>query len=403
MDILRVTITGPPTRAAACGIHAAERLRRGIFGSTSQRQTETGGRSIMESIKTIARHVAAALGVTLAMAGGAQAQAPLVGQAFPAGFLTSEIGWDTNTGSRWIGFGGAGPVTRTPVIILHGNDGTPYPVICADGSQGGRYSMNVHGFATFLAGQGWSRGDLWALGWQGDQCDQKGFSSTTGMEQMWVKSANNEHTVGNNVQDLRVFVQRVLAYTGASRVDIVAHGEGVLLAREWVRQDVSRKLVRRFVAIDGPNQGTIICAPLKNGVTNPWALAGFGGFVKGTAYCEELGAPNTTFLQLLNKAADGARISPSDTLVIRAADSSWPYMPGTDGDVTGVSASLDVDGNPVDLTYSASIRGGQQISLTGTHAAGAFPGGLLNKENAHSGVANSSSAWQAALQFLKKK
>ena len=61
--------------------------------------------------------------------------------------------------------------------------------------------------------------------------------------------------------DLRRFVRAVLAYTGSKEVDIVAHSLGVTLAREWIRQDRAEPQVRRFVAIDGPNQGIINCSP----------------------------------------------------------------------------------------------------------------------------------------------
>jgi Lipase (class 2) len=340
----------------------------------------------MKSIKTLARHVAAALGVTLAVVGGAQAQT--VGTTFPPGFM---VGMDASmaTATPWIGFGGdkaSWPIARTPVVILHGNDGTPYPTGC------GRLSMNVQGFAQYLADNGYAPSELWALGWQGSQCDQNQMNGF-GVQSGWTKSASGEHTIAANVADLRNFVSQVLSYTGASKVDIVAHGAGVVLAREWVRQDVSRKLVRRFVAIDGPNQGMILCAPVPN---NSWALAFSGGFTPESPVCGELGSPNTPFLTRLNRAADGGRISPSDTLVIRNGDSSFPYMPWADGLAASAPASVDIYGNTVDLTQSATLRGGQTITLTGQHSYDGF----LN--SAHVGIANSPDAWRAALSWLRK-
>ena len=67
----------------------------------------------------------------------------------------------------------------------------------------------------------------------------------------------------------------VMAYTGAKQVDIVGHSLGVTLAREWMRQDDAQRLVRRFVAIDGPNQGIINCSP---NPANYFQQQAFGGF-----------------------------------------------------------------------------------------------------------------------------
>src|SRR3954464_2491883 len=50
-----------------------------------------------------------------------------VGTSFPAGFA---VPTDASLGVPVLGFGAAGPVHRTPVILLHGNNDTPYPTIC---------------------------------------------------------------------------------------------------------------------------------------------------------------------------------------------------------------------------------------------------------------------------------
>jgi pimeloyl-ACP methyl ester carboxylesterase len=375
MDILRVTITGPPARAAACGIHAAARVRCGIVGSTTQRQTESGGRSIMESIKTIARQVAAALGVTLAVAGGAQAQTTTVGTSFPAGFVA---GMDASLNKPWIGFGGAGPVTRTPVIFLHGNDDTPFY------GGLGRTGVNIHGMAQAFANAGWASSELWALGWQGDQSDQTTFG--------WTKSASAEHSIAANVPDLRAFVASVLAYTGASKVDIVAHGMGVVLAREWVRQDRARQQVRRLVAIEGPNAGMLMCADYAG---NPWSSPFAGGYGMSSPVCQELGSPNTALLQAINNAKDGSRILPKDILVIRNGDMSYPYMTVQDGGLTpSVTTAVDMYGVATDFTYSASIPRARELTLTG-QGVNDLKGGA-----AHAGIANSTVTHAEAISFL---
>jgi len=74
---------------------------------------------------------------------------------------------------------------------------------------------------------------------------------------------------------LRQFVQAVLDFTGAKRVDIVAHSLGVTVAREWMLQDNAYSKVRALVAIEGPNHGIIDCSP---NPANFFQQAGFGGF-----------------------------------------------------------------------------------------------------------------------------
>src|SRR6266850_7800396 len=86
---------------------------------------------------------------------------PQVGTTFPADF---PVILDASLGVPVIGFGAAGPVERTPVIFLHGNNDTPFPTPC---NPFGR----IHDFAQFFADQGYLPSELWGLGYQGDQCD----------------------------------------------------------------------------------------------------------------------------------------------------------------------------------------------------------------------------------------
>ena len=50
-----------------------------------------------------------------------------VGTALPPDF---PVIIDVSLGVPGIGFGAAGPVQRTPVIFLYGNDDTPFPTAC---------------------------------------------------------------------------------------------------------------------------------------------------------------------------------------------------------------------------------------------------------------------------------
>jgi pimeloyl-ACP methyl ester carboxylesterase len=315
-----------------------------------------------------------ALLVTVAMAlvVAAAAQAASVGTSFPSGFPTIV---DASLGVPVIGFGAAGPVERTPVIFLHGNNDTPYATLCNP------YG-NMHDFAQYFLDHGYSASELWGLGYQGDQCDLLADQT---------KRSGVQHSTIANVPDLRAFVHAVLDYTGAKRVDIVGHSLGVTLARAWMKQDHAWHLVRRLVAVDGPNHGIINCSPSP---LNYWQAPSLGGFTPDSAVCLEYGAASTPFLAWLNEPNETP--GPTRYLVIRNADTDFVYMPSQDGFLPGVPAE-DRTGAPHDFSQSATLVGAEQVDLTGQGVHDPF---LLT---AHLGIANSPQTWQLALSFLTTK
>jgi pimeloyl-ACP methyl ester carboxylesterase len=274
------------------------------------------------------------------------AQAATVGTSFPAGFPTIV---DASLGVPVIGFGAAGPVRRTPVIFLD------------------------HGYAA---------SELWALGYQGDQCDLLADQT---------HRSGTAHTTLANIPDLRPFVQAVLDYTGAKRVDIVGHSLGVTLARAWMKEGHAWHLVRRLVAVDGPNHGIINCSPSP---LNYWQAPALGGFTPDSAVCREYGAADTPFLTWLNQPNETP--GPTRYLVIRNVDTDFVYMPTQDGVLAGVPAE-DRTGAPHDFSDSAALTGVPEVDLTGQGVHDPF---LLT---AHLGILNSPETWQAALDFLSEK
>ena len=292
-----------------------------------------------------------------------------VGTSFPAGFPTIV---DASLGTPVIGFGAAGPVRRTPVIFLHGNNDTPFPTLCNP------YGA-IHGLAQYLADHGYAASELWGLGYQGDQCDL--LSSPT-------NRSGVAHSTVANVPDLRAFVHAVLDYTGARQVDIVGHSLGVTLAREWLREDRAYRLVRRLVAIDGPNHGIVDCSPSAG---NYWQAPALGGFTPASAICQEYGSPDTPFLHLLNRGSETP--GPTRYLVIRNADTSFVYFSEQDGVIAPVPAE-DYTGAPHDFSQSATLQGAEEIDLTGQGVYDPFLG------TAHLGIVNSPETWAATLAFL---
>jgi pimeloyl-ACP methyl ester carboxylesterase len=309
--------------------------------------------------------------VCLAVAGAPSAVAAgTVGTSFPGGF---PVITDASLGTPVIGFGAAGPVTHTPVIFLHGNNDTPFPTFCNP------LFGAVQKFAQFFADHGYAPSELWALGYQGNQCDL--FTDPT-------KRSGVAHSTLANVPDLRAFVHSVLAYTGAKQVDIVGHSLGVTLAREWMREDQAYGLVRRFVAIDGPNHGIVNCSP---SFANYWQIRWLGGFTPQSALCQEYGSPDTPFLALLNRG--GETPGPTRVLVIRNADTSFAYFSRLDGFIWPVP-STDYLGRPNDFSQSATLQGAHQLDLTGQGRYDRF------LRTAHLGILASPDTWQATLAFL---
>ncbi|MFO1273123.1 MAG: hypothetical protein U1F50_15850 [Rubrivivax sp.] len=298
-----------------------------------------------------------------------------VGSTLPEGFPAIEDASLTKV--NLIGFGAAGAVTRTPVILVHGNNDTPFATAC---NPYGR----MQALAQSLADKGYATSELWGLGYEGDQCDLADPP----------RRSSVAHSNAANVPDLRRFVRAVLAYTGARQVDIVAHSLGVTIAREWMRQDDAYRTVRRLVAIDGPNHGIINCSP---DPANYWQADAAGGFKPSSEVCQELGSPDTPFLKLLN-GEGGSRESrgPTKTLVIRNADTSFVYFPLQDGSVAPVPA-VDSFGKPTDFSHSASLKGAKEISLTGQGVYDPFLG------SGHLGILNSPQTWAATFDFLNAK
>jgi pimeloyl-ACP methyl ester carboxylesterase len=327
------------------------------------------------AMNRVVRHLIQLLACAAIGLGGAAAVRAdgVVGNAFPADFAPI---LDASLGTALIGFGAAGPVRHTPIVFVHGNNDTPYPTACNPFGK-------MQAFAQFMANHGYALSELWGLGYQGDQCDLLADQT---------RRSALAHTAAANVEDLRRFVHAVLAYTGAREVDIVGHSLGVIVAREWLRQDRrARHQVRRLVAIDGPNHGIINCSPSP---LNYWQLPALGGFTPSSAICVELGSPRTAFLRRLNDDEDEQ--DDTKTLVIRNADTSFVYFALQDGVIAPVPAQ-DSFGQPTDFSGSARLRGARALELSGQ---GVYDAILAT---AHLGILNSPATWQATLEFLARR
>jgi len=319
--------------------------------------------------------IALSLCLTCLAVSGARADRPhphgLVGTTFPADF---PVITDASLRKPVIGFGGSqGRVERVPVIFLHGNNDTPFATACNPFGY-------IHNLAQFFLDAGYSPRELWGLGYQGDQCDL--IANPT-------NRSGPAHSTVANVPDLRAFVSAVLRYTGARRVDIVAHSLGVTIAREWMRQDFAYRTVRALVGIDGPNHGIINCSPSP---LNYFQLPSQGGFTPDSAVCSEYGSDHTPLLSVLN--GHGETHGPTRYLVILNTDVDFVYISAQDGVFPPVPAQ-DREGVDHDFSSSALLKGAAAVRLTNQ---GQFDPII---QTAHLGILNSPVSWAAALGFLR--
>lgn len=173
-------------------------------------------------------------------------------------------------GSSYGGRGFAGQaVVNHPVIFIHGNP---------DSAVG--YSSTYSGWRSsieYFKSQGYTSAELYATTW--------GPANAAFASQQYHSKAN--------LTRLRAFVQAVKAYTGAAKVDIVAHSMGVTLARKIIKggaandaadggaYDLGSALtssVDAFVGIAGANRGLTAC--YYSGPTTP-TCGSTNGFYPG--------------------------------------------------------------------------------------------------------------------------
>ncbi len=142
------------------------------------------------------------------------------------------------------------PVNKQPVIFIHGNSDKAVGNVY--GQSGWTNSLN------YFLDQGYTQAELYAITW-GDANP--------------LSSAGNYHSK-EYVTRVRAFIEAVLGYTGASKVDIVSHSMGVTLCRKAVKGGYGydpndggsyyigaalTSSVDAFVGIAGANRGLTNC------------------------------------------------------------------------------------------------------------------------------------------------
>lgn len=141
--------------------------------------------------------------------------------------------------------GGACTATRTPVIFVHGNT--------VNASYIARPSSN--GAPTVYAA-------LKAAGY--NDCELFGITYLTAAEQG--NEPGNYHTASKAAR-IRDFIQAVKAYTGKSKVHIIAHSMGVTVALHGITYGNLWSSIDTFVNVAGGLKGLTACLPV--GYANP--------------------------------------------------------------------------------------------------------------------------------------
>jgi pimeloyl-ACP methyl ester carboxylesterase len=223
---------------------------------------------------------------------------PKVPTAFPPDFQSPV---DASTRLPMPGFGGGpGVLYHDPVIFVHGNNesakywlGLSHAIprlfgrfFSPEPIPGGGDVQPENVIERFIV-VGYTPAELWAFSYLGEDGLNNGRD---------VIGSSVGHSHVANAPDVGAFVQAVLAYTGAERVDIVAHSLGVTLVREWIRQELEAgtdvlSRLDAIVLIAGANHGIHFCGfPFLRG-TEP-------GFL--ITLCTEVGHADTPFLTALN-------------------------------------------------------------------------------------------------------
>lgn len=100
--------------------------------------------------------------------------------------------------------------------------------------------------------------------------------------------------IADTARDLAAFVEDVRARTGADKVDLVAHSQGGLVARQYIKNEGGASTVDSLVSLAAPHYGTAIAD-----------IAKFfgGGNCLGIVACQQM-AQGSDFVNALNEGDD---------------------------------------------------------------------------------------------------
>lgn len=195
---------------------------------------------------------------------------PVADAAFAPDFpVLKDQEWKYRLGG-WGGIAKGHPLQHRPALFVHGNT-----------RDAGDWDEPGKSVKQRFLDAGYSLQELWAISYNGHATKHLSPPSQCLTDAQ------------GNIADVSAFVDAVVEYTGAAKVDIIAHSLGVVLARKMMAEDsrLSRR-IERFVAIAGPNHGATVCR-------RAWLiwLIGWKAFMG----CDEI-TPGSNWLQSLNES-----------------------------------------------------------------------------------------------------
>lgn len=161
-------------------------------------------------------------------------------------------GFNPGVGSGGFG-GGACTPTRTPVVFVHGNGDSAISLDMPPGAVTG-FTTPARSMYDELKAQGYN------------DCELFGVTYLTSTER---GSPQYNYHQPSKYLILKTFIDKVLLYTGATKVDIVSHSLGSSMALATLKYYGYSGKVRRFVNIGGGIRGLNTC--YATGYISPYA------------------------------------------------------------------------------------------------------------------------------------
>lgn len=169
--------------------------------------------------------------------------------------------------------------------------------------------------------------------------------------------------IAASADGLATFIDRVKQTSGADKVDIVAHSQGGLVARQYVKFDGGASDVRNLVSLGTPNHGTNTALA---GVVAAWPLLPLVG-LHAPAIIQM--TPGSNFLAELNEGDDTiddvrytSFYTDHDSVV------TPPETARLDDGATNVRIQDQIPNSPVghnDLPFDPAVQNGVEDALRG--------------------------------------
>jgi triacylglycerol esterase/lipase EstA (alpha/beta hydrolase family) len=110
--------------------------------------------------------------------------------------------------------------------------------------------------------------------------------------------------IGRSAQELDVFVDKVLAYTGAEKVSLVGHSQGGMMPRYWIKFLGGKNKVDDLVGIAPSNYGTELGeASSEDSTAEDWGIEDSEPTTNPCYSCDQQGA-DSKFIKRLNEGDD---------------------------------------------------------------------------------------------------